>query len=640
MIGRRDTILAAMCMSVAILLMATNADALVLHDSQRTVKGVLVLQDATDSTAFYYVPQYPRLATRPDGTFELLCLKYVDKDAASSGGLFHALVEFTLPPELADEVAKELEKQVPGAKLMGPVPLQPAVDEGENGMGSFRVISAVLADKEKGTFTRSLITSGRAPVTPGSRAVVAALLNQQGATLLWNSMTGPTSDVSVEIRAFYEAQVRAFNAKITADVDIAYTHFSRVSNVQEGFTKRQLRKIVDDLQRNGTLKVEVMDRSKGLGVESKDMQAILNICTDKLTELMFDQENGLTKEPEREVAVEAGQIQGRQERGWFSRTFGGAQNTPYFSDDQYVLKRRTDIRKAKFNVILDQQTTIRVPVDTAGNLGGLHAKLGADPRYFRIVNMDDPAFEKHTVHFQIDGGYVDAFQDSINAVSVNVRKTYSDGRKAFTKSVHFTHADVKAGKTIQPIDIFRLDETGASWKEFEYQVRWNVRDRPTMSVPAREDDWIKTSDAAVALVPPFQKTSIEVDTDLAALKTNGYAAAGIEFACRLGGAPKIAQRTTVRASAADPTIRLTVYHDRDTPIAYRVTWHSSRGKTPEKMQLLDGGYVLLNPPPVPGNGAAKPPEGGGAAKPPEPGGPVKPPDPGGGAARPPEPGAP
>ena len=53
--------------------------------------------------------------------------------------------------------------------------------------------------------------------------------------------------------------------------------------------------------------------------------------------------------------------------------------------------------------MLAKSSTIKVPVDTAGNLGGLYTALKNDPRYFRIVDLDDPAFEFRPVHFQVDG---------------------------------------------------------------------------------------------------------------------------------------------------------------------------------------------------------------------------------------------
>ncbi len=81
------------------------------------------------------------------------------------------------------------------------------------------------------------------------------------------------------------------------------------------------------------------DRSQGLGIKTSDVDRILQIVTDKLTDLMFNHETGWAKNPAREKAVESKQIRGRQKRGWFSRVFGGAQNTKYFSDNQLCVKK-------------------------------------------------------------------------------------------------------------------------------------------------------------------------------------------------------------------------------------------------------------------------------------------------------------
>jgi hypothetical protein len=391
----RRIALATLCW---LLLSPNSGHALVNYDQgQRQIKGVQLLQDFNDPTAYYYVPQFPRLAAKEDGTFEILCLKFVDtKEDGASGGLFHALIEFSLPPELLQEIEKDLKKQVPNARIAGAVPLMQSTEKsekGDDGTGAFQIVSSVLRDRGDKGFTRSLVTSGRAPLTPGSKAVVAAVLNQQGATLLWDSLTGPTSDVSVAIQAYYEAAVQGYNAKVTAEMSTVYKHFSTTSSQQKQYTKRQVRKAVDDLQRDGTLKVEVFDRSKSLGIEAKDMDGVLQTVTDKLTELMFDHTSGWAADPPREAAIEANQLAGRQERGWFSSVFGGAQDTPYFTDDQYVLKDRKDIRHNTFSLTLTKGTTIKVPVDTAGNLGGLYKAMGKDERYFRIVNLNDPAFQ-------------------------------------------------------------------------------------------------------------------------------------------------------------------------------------------------------------------------------------------------------
>lgn len=573
-----------------------NALALVNFDEgQRQVKGVQLLQDASDPKAYYYVPQFPRLSTKDDGTFEFLCLKYVDAAGGTNGGLFHALVEFSLPEDAVASLEKELQKEVPGGRVVGPVPLMQANQDGEEGMGSFQIVSAVLSNEgEKGP-AGTVVTSGKAPLVPGSKAVVAAILNQQAATLLWESFTGPTSDVSVAIHAYYEAAVKGYNARVTADVSTIYTHFSKLSNWQKDYSRRQVRKVIDDLQRNGTLKIEVLDRTAGLGISAKDMEGILQVVTDKLTELMFDHKTGWAADPQREAAVEQNQIMGRQKRGWFDRVFGGTKDTKYYTDDQFVLKRREDIKRNVFNITLSKSSTIKVPVDTAGNLGGLYQALGAEEQYFRIVNLDDPAFEFRRVYFQVDGSFLDAFKDTLNAVSVNVRKNYPDN-PAFTHALMFSYADIQAGKTIQEVAFPRLGMSGADWTQYEYQIRWSLRDGPTISVPANPDQWLKSQDAAVSLVPPFTKRIVEIDADRQLFQNGGIATAVVEFATTLAGRDIRQGKATLRVKDSESTSKLAVYHDREAPVVYRVSWFASTGAKRGKLQLLDTDYLFLVPP--------------------------------------------
>jgi hypothetical protein len=367
------------------------------------------------------------------------------------------------------------------------------------------------------------------------------------------------------------------------------------------------------LQRDGSLKVEVLDRSQGLGIKAGDMDGILQTVTSKLTELMFDSKAGWAAEPERETAVEANQIQGRQEKGWLARLFTGTGDQEYYTDDQYVLKDRKDIRQNSFSLVLSKSSTIKVPVDTAGNLGGLYRALKEDPRYFRVVNLDDPAFEFRTVHFQVDGGYVDSFNDTINFVSVNVRKSYGD-RPPFTRSLQFTSENVKTGHTIQDIAFPRLGDTSKTWTEYEYQVRWSVRDGATMLVPPQEDRWIKTTDAAISLVPPFERRVVELDADRSLFAARGVATALIEFATVLNGKPRLSSKAVLRAADAEAVSRVSIYGDRGEPMAIRVTWNAPNRKQQGALEPLESDYVFLAPPesaaaPAP---APPPPPGGGS----------------------------
>jgi hypothetical protein len=574
-----------------------SARALVKMDEGRlTIDNIQLLQDYADPKAYYYVPAYPRLATNDDGTLDFLCLKYVDPKGKTGGGLFHALIEFSLPPEVVADIEKKLKTQVGGARLVGPVPLMQAeAKDGEDVPGSFEVVSAVLKNTGEGGLTRSLVTSGKAPITPGSRAAIAAILNQQGATLLWDSLTGPTSDVSVAVNAYYEAMVTGFDARITANVSTIYTHFSSVSNVQGGYTKRQIRDITDKLQRDGDIKIEVLDRTKGLDLKAGDMQALVDQVSNKLIETMFDTKTGWSADPPREEAVEQGQIAGRQKAGWLYNLFSGGKDQPYYTDNQFVLKNRKDIRQNMFSIVMTKNSTVKVPVNTAGNIHGLYDAFKNDPRYFRIVNLADAAFEFRPVYFQVDGDYAGSFQDALNFVAVNFRKKIN-GQPDFTGTIRINQDDIKDGKLSQEITYPRLGLQDASWLDYEYQVVWSVHNRKTVSVPPDGTKWIKANDPAISLVPPLDKTALEIDADRGKFTDAQVASASINFDYPLIGETK-RTRVTLRATDTTSTSTATIYKDHGAKVKTSVTWYFKDGRQVVKdLGSSDETYFVLVPP--------------------------------------------
>ncbi len=570
------------------------------------VKGVQLLQDREDSSAYYYLPQYPRISTKDNGDLELLCLKYVGRGGAeSNGGLFHALIQFALPEEWIPDLEKGLQEKTgnPGARIVGPVPLLQTMKEGEqNTPAGFQIVSSILTSTGgAGAFSRKLIASGHAPLLPGSKAAISALLSPEGASLLFESLQGPTSDISVTVSGYYEAAVKGYNATVTAQCTTMYNHYSRLENVQEGYTREQIRKIIDDLVTNRTLRVDVFDRSAGLGIDTKDMTAILSTVTDKLIELMFDAKEGWAKTPPRETAVEINQIPGRQKRGWFSSVFGGTQDTKYYTDNQFVLKRRTDIQINTFYLNLSKTTTIKVPIFTSGNLSGFFDSLNSGSnrdKYFRTVNLDDPDFQKRDIMFQVDGEFSESFKDIFNNVTVSFRKIYGQGHDDVTADLTFKRADIEKGNDFQNVSYPRLGIESSDWLNYEYRTSWSLRGRDVaMKDPSAENRWIKSSAPGVALVPPLKKRTVEVDADRSQFKAASVASATVRFVVLLGGKAEGQRSLILRPADTGNSSKVTLYCDRDAPVAYEVTWYKSNGTEKRGgMQVLTGDYLLLNPP--------------------------------------------
>lgn len=570
------------------------------------LKGVQLLQDHADANAYYYIPQYPRMATRQDGTFEFMFMKYVGVGTGGNGGLFHALIEFTLPQDeitrLQDTLRIALNND--NAFIVGPVPLE-QVKDGEKGVGSFKVISSVLNNTTGDSpFTQTVITSGHAPFQPGSKAAIAACLNQEGATLLWESLTGRTSDVSVTLSGNYEAYVKAYNATITAEVNSVYEHYSRLSNFQEGYTRDQLRKISDELVQDQILKIEAFDRTSSLGVKADELKAVLSLVTDKLIELMFDTQAGWAKAPERETAVESDQIKGRQERGYFWQVFGGEKDSKYYSDNQFVLKKREDIRSNKFYLNLSQATTIKVPVYASGNLGGLYALMQEDPEsvdaYFRIVNMDDADFQKREVSFLLDGEFAESFNDIFNFVTVSFRKQYPEGSSDVTSDILFTRANIESTSGAKPLSASypRLGiNSSQDWLQYEYRVSWNLKgNNQSIKDPEGESQWKQASTSGVNLIPPLKRRKVSIEVDPTAFPDSSSSSTVIvKFLVILGGDPTV--QRTLKLRAKDPTNihEVTLFHDPNEPVAYQITQYTPLGEKRGALKELQDDFIMIGP---------------------------------------------
>ncbi len=580
---------------------------------RRTINGIQLLQDSNDEKAFYFLPDYPRIAINKSGDFELMCIKYIGKNGKSSGGLFHALIQFDLPKEILTKIENELKIQVPGARIVGAVPLLQNMKSEEDVSTGFKVISSILTNTDgENPFTSNLIAAGPA-LTQGGKTAFAAKLNEDGATLLFKSLESGTSDVSVVVSGYYEAKVKAYNAVVTAEMSTIYKHFSKIKNVQEGFTKRQLRDITDKMIQDQIINIDVFDRSKGLGVNTGDMDGILNVITEKLTDIMFNAEIGWAKQPIKETAVEQGQIKGRQKRGWFSSVFGGfkygltgisisgkTRNDQYVTDNQLVIKNREDVKINKFYLNLNKSTTIKVPVTSSGNIGGLYniLKEDAGDKYFKIVNLEDSDFMMRDVMFLLDLAFVESFSEILNSVTVSFKKNYAIGHDDITRDIIFNNADLLKGVNYKTISYPRLGIKKSNWLDYEYKLNWSLKGKSkTIQIPENKNEWLKSNNPSIVLTPPFDKRNVEIDTDKSSFNSLGINSCTIRFFVILNGEPTAHKIQVLRADDVENTTKINLYYDKNEPIIYQVTWYIGNTKIEEDPKPLeDENYLFLMTP--------------------------------------------
>ncbi len=570
-------------------LISANANALVNYEvGAITIDGIQLLQDSADKNKYYYLPPIPRVSERKDGGFEISLVKFIDPKGETSGGLLHMLVTLALPEEELESLKTKLKEFNSKATISGPVQLKTEQD------GSFEVISATLSDSG---LTRELITSGRAPISPGSKAAIASSLSQNGATLLWESLNKPTSDVSVAVSAYYEAVMPSFNAKISADVSTVYTHFSKLKNVQEGYKKKEIRSIVDELIRTGSIKIDVLDRMPEDKL-NQSMQSLVNMISNKLTETIFDQKTGFTAIPKKEVAVEKGQVKRRQKKGWLAKLFTGSGNQKYYTDNQYVLKKRTDINKAIFRINLNRRAVIKVPLYTAGNISGLYNAYKDKDSMFRVVNLADPSFQKREVFFRVDGDFTDVFEKNLNFAAVVIKKEYSgkgksSGHDDATGELVFTREDIRSGIFSKSWKYARLGEKTAAWMDYGYQVDWSLKG----GKKAQDKTWVNSNAPIITIKPPLERMDLEIDADRFMIDEAGYRSAMMEIKYKIFGKNKKERIAVMRATDADSLNNAVIFHDPNSKVEYRLTWYPQEGKKYQsEWQELDETYLVIYPP--------------------------------------------
>ena len=588
-------------LAVFFCLFCTQVFAIVKYDEGRlTINGIQLLQDRDDPTAYYYLPQFPRLARNEFGDLEILCMKYIGQGGSeTNGGLFHALIEFSLDPDILEDLQEELTEIVSGGRIVGMVPLRQTLDNQEEGVAAFSIVSSILNNATgENPFTQNVITSGFAPMLPGSKSAIAAKLNQEGTTLLWESLQGPTSDVSVSVSGYYEAAVKAYNAVVKAEATAVYEHFSRLKNIQSGYTRSQMRKISDELVKDQILEIDVFDRSSGLGIKTDEMSAILELVTDKLIELMFDAQSGWSQDPTREVAVESNQIKGRQSKGWLGVVIGDG-DQKYYTDNQYVIKKREDIRINKFYLNLSKSTSIKVPIYTSGNINGIYKSITDEKertKYFKIVDLDDPVYQKRNIHFQVDGNFVESFSDIINFVSVNFKKERSDDQHTFTKDLTIKRSDLESGKDSKSISYSRVGEDDDDWLNYNYQLIWSLRGYDEPIIVPSSVRWEQSKSPAISLSPPFKKKIITIDADRSFFTEAEVLSAEVKFFVILNGKPIIQKTAILRVGDAENSLKMALYYDEDEPLAYMLNWHKKSGSIEEGLRVIEGDYLFLIPP--------------------------------------------
>lgn len=601
---RTDFLLPFLALMLAAFLLGTNRLSAQVLDSENKVS--IALDDgtqvvllgrantvssgaayATYSNEFCYLPTYLRLSQRPDKTPEFVFIKFTTDERAEAGGtqgaLMHFLMEWGLTPQQTQEAEAKLKaklqqlaanpgpnnkyKNIKNPKIIGPVDLKPDVPE------SFRIISGTLTNKQ---FTPNLVTTGRAPLLPGSKMAVAAILDKNGAQLLAATFEKSRSitDVSLDLRFQYEVLTPAVEGKITVD-------WSEMERIYQQFKRDYTHKDKDDdtMPWKNSLQDDIItDESKDSLFQYMESKKAVDIKLDVLK----------ANDPVAQEVVKAFMdyfLNSVSDQEFKKGGEGEAFKIDDFKTDKeyqppidlyeyHVNKERfaQKIKKGKETFDLKLRIPVVKEMTITENLASWYDGVKHNKNCVSSVNLNDPFFQYRDINLILDIEGEKMFGDEANYVTVNVRKKRQGN--PYENAVTIDREFLKNKGLRATMTYARGEDKDVS--AYEYKMQWSLKGG---RLYPENPDWIKGDWQGVTLAPPVTPRTIQFEGDLEQMKQLGIRRASLEVRYRKFG-EEMSTIIPLTVSQGNPLAEKMIYTDRETRgYAYRlILTHEKEGK--------------------------------------------------------------
>ncbi len=197
-------------------------------------------------------------------------------------------------------------------------------------------------------------------------------------------------------------------------------------------------------------------------------------------------------------------------------------------------------QKGKFKLDLDKFTSDRLTLRFDENIGDLRSLTG-DAAHFRQVNLDDPLYKQRELVVFVDGLNAQDFGETVNFASVRLRKTHAAGAVS-TDEVRVDRTNFnREGNQFKLLYGWKDDVDSRKWMDYEVQTVWNFFGGAEITEP-----WRRSSTGALALTPPFQRRSVELQADASALASAEVRSVTVTIHYRLG---QVEQKRTATLDA-------------------------------------------------------------------------------------------
>ncbi|HSL17298.1 MAG TPA: hypothetical protein VLB51_05265 [Methylomirabilota bacterium] len=541
-----------------VLLVAVPAGAQeVLLDRSLTAAGVTLFAALDTPGSWYYLPDQPRIATDDEGRPEFSLVKYASAaeatgggshgiTAARGGGVLHFLAAYGVSEARlarARSALAEMEGHEDD-RILGPIQFR---------AGSFALVSTAAA--ADGGMARRVTGTGRAPLLEGGKVAVSVGLTPEGATFLGRSLEMESPDISLAFSMEMEGYREPYEAELVVDWDKVWSHQEIEARAKIYFVGAEVDMLIDDLATTGAIRVE----AKG---ESGSMEKLLDAAYAKVTDMLFDQ--AAPGEAEREVGDDLGNVVGRVLRSARRST------VDLFAGYKLSKKQRTGSAR----ISLRHQRAERLFILLTGNVGPLAREWRDDPRFFRVVNLEDPTFRNREVTFSFDGDAAD-FGKVVNHLVVQLKKRHGDGSETDREAMLDPQSLGEGHNRIVFAYGWADDADPQSWLSFDWRAVWSFR-----GGRSHDTGWQASDSFAIALRPPYEVRTLAFDGEPEALAAAGVRSvlARVEWDF-LGEARS--ERLTLRRDHWSDELELVLPAEQPT---YRVflEWHLTDGSRPSR----------------------------------------------------------
>lgn len=451
---------------------------------------------------FLYLPSNPHVVFRENGKPELSFLRYVESSTAASsdgsggvieasgGGILHFLVDYTVSPAKRAAAEQELRDINEDAVLRGPIIFE---------SGTFALVSSVAPEEGKeNELSRHVIGVGRAPLIEGLKAAVSIHLTKLGAQILWRSFQMETPDVSLVFEMTFSGLSDPAEATITADwsklikqADVSFGGDVGYMGIGVGFDYGNF---WQDAKNTGAISIDY----KG---DPDKLQAIVDRAYAKLHDVMF--------EP---IPAESANSESDDTLGGIMDAVNAAsRNSGYSFPWQLKLnggyKRRKINRTGKYVFDFRQRSRVSITTAMAGNIGGLYKDWGEDPAIFRTVNLSDPEYRVREISVALDARDSNEFSKYINHVTFSMQKQHDSGASS-SGELTINRNNYTSGRPQVLSYGWDGDASIEQWMGYQYKADWSF-----VGGAQHSSGWLDSSNASVALTPPYQYRKVEFIAD-------------------------------------------------------------------------------------------------------------------------------